>query len=92
MFSNSASSFHLSRGGTREGDSIKDYTKEKREDALCMELLASTKSVIDEFLGKVEESNPNSGVVEIDLNWDKPELDFDLVVVYAYGFNAKTYL
>jgi hypothetical protein len=57
-----------------------------------MELLASTKSVIDEFLGKVEESNPNSGVVEIDLNWDKPELDFDLVVVYAYGFNAKTYL
>jgi hypothetical protein len=70
--------------GIYEGDSVQDHTQEQ-EGELCMELLASTGSIVDEFLGKVKESNPNSGVVEISLKWDNEEVDLDLNVAWSAG-------
>lgn len=70
--------------GSYEGDSVQDHTQ-KQEGELCMELLDIDTSVIDEMLGKMKKSNPNSGVVEISLKWDNEEVDLDLNVGWDAG-------
>jgi hypothetical protein len=67
--------------GSYNGDDIKKYETGE----VCIDLLNNNGFAIDEFLGKVKESNPNSGVVEISLKWDNEEVDLDLQVGWSAG-------